>query len=209
MMAVKVTAPRSPDSVRLGLPSTSFPERERRLQDGRGWGSPPRGPRRRISLGRRAPRQRPFLGDWGGHRAPLVYSAETTGFLLPPPLSPPQGTQSMVWAQHLLAPYGGSVRGSLWAVNFPVEYFTPGTNEGPSNGEGFPGGSDSKESACNEEDLGSIPGLGRYPAGGHGKPLQYSCLENPHGQRSLAGYHPWGPKESERTERLSTAMEMG
>ena len=79
----------------------------------------------------------------------------------------------------------------------------------PSDGEGFPGGSDSKESACNEEDLGSIPGLGRYPAGGHGKPLQYSCLENPHGQRSLAGYSPWGPKESDRTERLSTAMEMG
>ena len=74
---------------------------------------------------------------------------------------------------------------------------------------GFPGGSDGKESACNEEDLGSIPGLGRSPAGGHGKPLQYSCLENPHGQRSLAGYSPWGPKESDRTERLSTAMEMG
>jgi hypothetical protein len=37
----------------------------------------------------------------------------------------------MVWAQHLLAPCGGSVRGSLWAVNFPVEYLTPGTNEGP------------------------------------------------------------------------------
>ena len=32
--------------------------------------------------------------------------------------------------------------------------------------------------------------------GGHGNPLQYSCLENPHGQRSLAGYSPWGCKES-------------
>ena len=39
-----------------------------------------------------------------------------------------------------------------------------------------PGGSDSKESACNAEDLGSIPGLGRSP--GEGNPLQYSCLEN-------------------------------
>ena len=38
-------------------------------------------------------------------------------------------------------------------------------------------------------DAGSIPGLGRSP-GGHGSPLQYSCLENPHGQRSLAGYNP-------------------
>ena len=35
-------------------------------------------------------------------------------------------------------------------------------------------------------DVGSIPGSGRSPGGGHGNPLQYSCLENPHGQRSLA-----------------------
>ena len=41
-------------------------------------------------------------------------------------------------------------------------------------------------------------------AEGHGNPLQYSCLENPHGQRSLAGYSPWGHKESDTTERLST-----
>ena len=34
--------------------------------------------------------------------------------------------------------------------------------------------------------------------------LQYSCLENPHGQRSLAGYSPWGCKESDTTEQLST-----
>ena len=39
-------------------------------------------------------------------------------------------------------------------------------------------------------DIGSIPGLGRSPAGGHGNPLQYSYIENPHGQRSLAGYSP-------------------
>ena len=44
--------------------------------------------------------------------------------------------------------------------------------------EGFPGGSDSKESACNEVDLGSIPGLGRPHGEGNGNPLQYSCLEN-------------------------------
>ena len=44
---------------------------------------------------------------------------------------------------------------------------------------GFPGGSDSKESACNAEDPDSIPGLGRSPGGGNGYPLQYSCLENP------------------------------
>ena len=44
---------------------------------------------------------------------------------------------------------------------------------------GFPGDSDGKESACNAGDLGSIPRLGRFPGGGHGNPLQYSCLENP------------------------------
>jgi len=43
----------------------------------------------------------------------------------------------------------------------------------------FPGGSDDKESACNVGDLGSIPGLGGSPGGGHGFPLQYSYLENP------------------------------
>ena len=38
------------------------------------------------------------------------------------------------------------------------------------------------------KDVGSIPGLGRYPKGRIGNPVQYSCLENPHGQRSLVGY---------------------
>ena len=49
-------------------------------------------------------------------------------------------------------------------------------------------------------DAGSIPGLGRSPGGGHGNALQYSCLENPHGQRSLVGYSPWCLKESDTTE---------
>ena len=46
-------------------------------------------------------------------------------------------------------------------------------------GEGFPGGSDGKESTCNVEVLGLIPGLGRSPGGGHGNPFQYFFLENP------------------------------
>ena len=46
------------------------------------------------------------------------------------------------------------------------------------------------------------------PGGGHGNPLQYSCLENPHGQRSLVGYSPWGYKELDTTKRLSTAQHM-
>ena len=71
---------------------------------------------------------------------------------------------------------------------------------------GFPGGLDDKESACNVGHLGSIPELGRSPAGEHGNPFQYSCLENPHGQRSLASYSPWGSKESDMTERLSMCV---
>ena len=49
-------------------------------------------------------------------------------------------------------------------------------------------------------DMGSIPGLGRSPGGGHGNPLQCSYLENPQGQRSLVGYSPQGHKESDTTE---------
>ena len=60
-----------------------------------------------------------------------------------------------------------------------------------------------KESAYNSGHLGSIPGLGRTPGGGHGNPLQCSCLENPHGQRSLASYSPWGHKESDTTKQLN------
>ena len=69
-----------------------------------------------------------------------------------------------------------------------------------------PGGSDGKESTCNLEELGSIPGLVQFSRGGYGNPLQYSCLEIPHGQRSLTGYSPWGLKELDITERQSAAQ---
>ena len=52
-------------------------------------------------------------------------------------------------------------------------------------------------------DMGSIPGLGRSPGVGNGNTLQYSCLEESHGQRSLAGYSPWGRKESDMTEQIN------
>ena len=68
-----------------------------------------------------------------------------------------------------------------------------------------PGGSDGNESACKAGILGCIPGLGRFPGGGNGNSLVYSCLGNSHGQRSLVGYSPWGHKESD-TEQLSTAQ---
>ena len=71
---------------------------------------------------------------------------------------------------------------------------------------GSPGGSDGKESACKAGDAGLIPGLGRSPGEGNGNPLQYSCLENPHEQRSLVGYSPWDRKGSDIIERLGTAV---
>ena len=57
---------------------------------------------------------------------------------------------------------------TLWPVHFSFYYHVD-----------FPGGSDSKASACNVGDLGSIPGSGRSPGEGNGDPLQYPCLENP------------------------------
>ena len=70
---------------------------------------------------------------------------------------------------------------------------------------GFPGGSDGK-SACNAGDLGLIPGVGRSPGGGHGNPLQYSCLENPHGQRSLVGYSPWCHRVRHIAQHIHTIL---
>ena len=52
--------------------------------------------------------------------------------------------------------------------------------------------------------MGSVPGLRRSPGGGHGNSLQYSCLENPHGQRILVGNSLGGRKELDTTEQLST-----
>ena len=52
-------------------------------------------------------------------------------------------------------------------------------------------------------DVASIPRLGRSPGVGNGNPLQYSCLENPHGQRSPIGYSPRGLEELNTTEQLN------
>ena len=75
---------------------------------------------------------------------------------------------------------------------------------------GFPGGSDSQESACNVGDLGSIPGLGRFPGGEHGNPLQFSCLENPQWTEEPGGLqsvgsqrvrHDWATKRNRDAEK--------
>ena len=61
--------------------------------------------------------------------------------------------------------------------------------------KGFPRGSDSKESACNAGEVGLIPGQGRFPGGGNGNPLQYSCLGNP-GTEEPDGLQPMGSQKS-------------
>ena len=71
--------------------------------------------------------------------------------------------------------------------------------------EGFPGGSDGKESACNMGDLGSIPGSGRAPLRKEWQPILLFFPGESHGQRSLVGYSPWGCKESDTTEATQHA----
>ena len=74
----------------------------------------------------------------------------------------------------------------------------------------FPGGASGRVSAGNAGgtgDPGSIPGLGRYPAGGHGNPLQYSCLENPTDRGAWRVIIHWGRKKSDTPERLRTHTE--
>ena len=66
----------------------------------------------------------------------------------------------------------------------------------------FPVGSDGKAWACNAEHLGSIPGLGRSPGEGKWHPTSVLLPGGSHGGRSLVGYSPWGPKESDMTEGL-------
>ena len=73
----------------------------------------------------------------------------------------------------------------------------------------LPGGSDGKESTFRLVDLGLIPGLGRSLGGGHANPLQYSCLENPHGQKSLEGYNAWESKELGSTSDPANLLHWG
>ena len=68
----------------------------------------------------------------------------------------------------------------------------------------FPGGPDGNKSFCNECRRPQLdPWIGKIPWRRAWHPFQYSCLENPHSQRSLAGYIPWDHKESDRIVPLS------
>ena len=110
--------------------------------------------------------------------------------------------------------FPGSSAGKESAYNAGDTSLIPRSGSSPGEGIGYPLQDSGacqvdqtvKESARNVGDLGSIPGLGRPLGGGHGNLLHYSCLENPPGQRSLAGYGPGGRKQSDMTEQLSIAQ---
>ena len=132
-----------------------------------------------------------------GHHEPLL--------LLPQPLPGPQSIPGQSWVSEL--------RSLAFSSNSQIETHTYRRTHTQSSShrqdtdthiyEGLPCGSDGKETVCSVGDLGSVPGLERSPGGGHGNPLQCSCLENPRGQRSLVSSSPWGCKESNTTEQLS------
>ena len=116
--------------------------------------------------------------QWGGsHRKCLV------PYLKPQLCSLWSQGVSNCWASSLQryvswepVPWGVAKTVSVLTLWFSV---TSWQLEIPSWLHGFPGGSEGKASACNTEDPGSIPGLGRSPGEGNGNPLQYSCLEKP------------------------------
>ena len=69
-----------------------------------------------------------------------------------------------------------------------------------------PGGSEGNEPACNMGDLSSFPQLGRSPGGRHDYPFQYFAWRIPWTEEPGRLYSPWGPKESDTTERLNTQL---
>ena len=78
------------------------------------------------------------------------------------------------WVKECLRDFPGGPVGK----NLPASAGYTGLTSGLRSSQ-LPGSSDGKAPACNEGDLGSIPGSGRSPGEGNGNPLQYSCLENP------------------------------
>ena len=114
--------------------------------------------------------------------------------------SPPLLLRKLVWSD----PSGKACLPQADSTSIQMVY-TP-VFASTREAEGFPGGSDSKVSACNAGDLGSIPELGRSPGEGNGYPLQYSCLENSldrgawwaivHGLQRVG--HNWGTNNTQR-----------
>ena len=102
------------------------------------------------------------------------------------------------WRSHVIA-YLGQAKSYIWKQCYnSVSCVEPHL----ATCLGFPDSSVGKETACSSGDLGSIPGLGRFPGGGHGNPLQYSCLQNPM-DRGVCWAAAHGVTELDTTERLT------
>ena len=135
-----------------------------------------------------------------------------------PPWCPPE-PWSFVGEQILFAHVGRILRNSQAGGNFPNLLLVGSRFDGRDlENQKFlievkAGGSSQEAlvvknplaSVRDKRDLGLILGSGRSLGGEDDNPIQYSCMENPHGQRSLAGCSTWGCKESDTIERLSTA----
>ena len=110
--------------------------------------------------------------------------------------------------------FPGSLTGKESACNAGDPGSVPGSGRSPGEGIGYP--LQYSWASLVAQLVKNLPemwetwiqylGWKDSPGGGHGSSLQYSCLENPHGQRSLAGYSLWGRKESDTTEH-STACD--
>ena len=119
---------------------------------------------------------------------------------LPVPLYLPEFAQVRVhWIGDAIQPYHPLLPSSPFAFNL---FQHQGLFQWASY-MGFPGGSEVKASACNAGDPASIPESGRSPGEGNGNALRTLAWRIPWG-RSLVGYSPWGPKESDTTEQLHT-----
>ena len=108
--------------------------------------------------------------------------------------------------------FPGSSASKESACNVGDPSSIPGSARSPGKGTGYPLQyswasltAQTVKTHLQLGDLGLIPGWGRSPRGRHGNPLPRSCLENSQGQRTLAGYSPWGCKESDTTETLNTS----
>ena len=93
-------------------------------------------------------------------------------------------SREMIWGGRWEGGSGLGTHVHLWLIHFNVwqnQYSIVKQNKVKIKigKKKFPGDSAGKESACQARDLGSIPGSGWSPGGGHGSPLHYSCLENP------------------------------
>ena len=154
--------------------------------------------RARVFQSTNLTRYHPYLKDFGGSKK----------------LSPPRaakGDMAMKW--NLISPMGSWSRpGTLYKNSGRLNEVQTVVNNDisiliHSLWQGFSGGSVVKNPIANMGDTEATalnPGWGRSPREGNSNPPQYSCLEKFHGHRSLAGCSPWGLKESNMTEQLST-----